>query len=124
MESAAIDGAGDLKTLVSIVLPMSVPVIATVGLLYAISYWNSYFNVILYITRGDLQTLQVFIHNLIADTAIVTEQLDRSPEMSGVLSAGVVVAGVTILGILPIVIVYPFVQRYMVQGITVGSVKG
>jgi len=124
MESAAIDGAGDLKTLVSIVLPMSVPVIATVGLLYAISYWNSYFNVILYITRGDLQTLQVFIRNLIADTAIVTEQLDRSPEMSGVLSAGVVVAGVTILGILPIVIVYPFVQRYMVQGITVGSVKG
>lgn len=124
MESAAIDGAGDLKALVSIVLPMSAPVLATVCLLYAIHYWNGYFSVILYITKGNMQTLQVFIRNLIADTATVIEQLDRSPETSGLVSSGTVVAGVTVLGVLPIVLLYPFVQRFMVKGITVGSVKG
>ncbi len=124
MESAEIDGAGDLRTLLSIVIPMSTPVLATICLLYAIHYWNDYFNVILYITKSNMQTLQVFIRNLIADTASVTEQLERTPESIGLVSSGVVVAGVTTLGVIPIVLVYPFVQRFMVKGITVGSVKG
>ncbi len=124
MESAEMDGAGDLKTLMSIVIPMSTPVLATICLLYAIHYWNNYFNVILYITKASMQTLQVFIRNLIADTATVTEQLERTPESSGLVSSGVVVAGVTTLGVIPIVLIYPFVQRFMVKGITVGSVKG
>ena len=124
MESAAVDGSGDLRTLVRIVVPMSVPVLATISLLYAISYWNGYFNVIMYISKADKLTLQVFIRNLIADTGTVTEQVDRSPETLGLLSSGVIVAGVTVLGLVPIVAVYPLVQRFMVQGITVGSVKG
>lgn len=124
MESAAVDGSGDLRTLVRIVVPMSVPVLATISLLYAISYWNGYFNVIMYISKSDMTTLQVFIRNLIADTGTVTEQVDRSPETLGLLSSGVIVAGVTVLGLIPIVAVYPLVQKFMVQGITVGSVKG
>ena len=124
MESAEIDGAGDLKALISIVVPMSTPVLSTICLLYAIHYWNGYFNVILYITNSSMLTLQVFIRNLIADTATVTDQLERSPETLGLVSPGVVVAGVTTLGVVPIVAIYPFVQRFMVKGITVGSVKG
>ena len=124
IESSEIDGAGDLKALISIVIPMSTPVLATICLLYAIHYWNDYFNVILYITKANMQTLQVFIRNLIADTATVTEQLERTPESAGLISSGVVVAGVTTLGVVPIVLIYPFVQRFMIKGITVGSVKG
>lgn len=124
MESSTIDGAGDMRTLFSIVIPMSAPVIATVSLLYAISYWNNYFHVILYITEPSLRTLQVFLRDLLADVGTVMEQLDRSPETAGLVSAGVVTAGVTVLGVVPILAVYPFVQRFLVQGITIGSEKG
>ncbi|MBE5772502.1 MAG: carbohydrate ABC transporter permease [Clostridiales bacterium] len=124
MESSTIDGAGDMRTLFSIVIPMSAPVIATVCLLYAISYWNNYFHVILYITEPSLRTLQVFLRDLLADVGTVMDQLDRSPETAGLVSAGVVTAGVTVLGVVPILAVYPFVQRFLVQGITIGSEKG
>lgn len=124
MEASTIDGAGDMRTLFLVVLPMSAPVIATVSLLYAIGYWNNYFSAILYLTDPSMRTLQVFLRDLLADVSVVTEQLDRSPETAGLVSTGVINAGVTVLGVLPILAVYPFVQRFMVQGITIGSEKG
>lgn len=124
MESAKIDGAGDFRTLVSIVLPMSTPVIATTGLLYAIAYWNNYLHPVLYINDPSMRTLQVFLRDLLADSSTVLEQLDRSPETAGLVSTGVITAGVTVMGVIPILLLYPFVQRYMVQGITIGSEKG
>ena len=124
MESANMDGAGEFRTLVSIVLPMSTPVIATTGLLYAIAYWNSYLQPVLYINDPAKRTLQVFLRDLLADVGTVTEQLDRSAETAGLVSSGVVTAGITVMGVIPILLLYPFVQRYMVQGITIGSEKG
>lgn len=124
MESANIDGAGDFRTLVSIVLPMSTPVIATTGLLYAIAYWNNYLHPVLYINDPSKRTLQVFLRDLLADLGTVTEQLERSPETAGLVSAGVVTAGITVMGVIPILLLYPFVQRFLVQGITIGSEKG
>ncbi|MBR4291109.1 MAG: carbohydrate ABC transporter permease [Oscillospiraceae bacterium] len=124
MESANIDGAGDFRTLVSIVLPMSTPVIATTGLLYAVAYWNNYLHPVLYINDPAKRTLQVFLRDLLADVATVTEQLERSPETAGLVSAGVITAGITVMGTIPILLLYPFVQRFLVQGITIGSEKG
>lgn len=124
MESASIDGANDLKTLVRIVCPMSVPVLATVSMLYAIHYWNNYFNAMLYISNPDMITMQVFIRNFIANAGSMVDQLERTEETIGQLSTGVVIACATVLGIIPIVAVYPFVQRFMLQGITIGSEKG
>lgn len=124
MESAKLDGAGEMRTLWSIVLPMSTPVIATTGLLYAIAYWNNYFQAILYINDPAKRTLQVFLRDLLADVSVVTEQLDRSPETAGLVSTGVITASVTVLGVIPILLLYPFIQKFMVQGITIGSEKG
>ena len=122
-EPARIDGAGDLRTLVSIVCPMSKPVIATIGLLYAINYWNNYFHAMMYTKSSNMYTLQVYLYNIISNSQAVAENLASGSFMLNITSEGMVAAAVT-LSIIPIVALYPFVARFMVQGITIGSVKG
>lgn len=124
IESAYIDGANDLQALFKVVLPMSTPIIATVSLLTAISYWNSYFGPSIYLTDSDKMTLQVFVRNLMADTESITEQIERTEESIGLLSATTVQAVVTVVAAIPIIAVYPLCQRYLKQGITIGSEKG
>ncbi len=122
-ESARIDGAGDLRTLISIVCPMSKPVIATVGLLYAINYWNNYFHVMMYTKSADMNTLQVYLYNLINNSQALAENLVSGNFMLNITSEGMVASAVTI-SIIPMLVLYPFVSKFMVQGITIGSVKG
>ena len=124
VESAYIDGANDIQALVRVVLPMSTPIIATVSLLTAISYWNSYFGPSIYLTDSNLMTLQVFVRNLMADTDSITAQIERSEETIGLLSATTVQAVVTVVAAIPIIAVYPLCQKYLKQGITIGSEKG
>ena len=124
IESAYIDGANDLQVLARVVLPMSTPIIATVSLLTAISYWNSYFGPSLYLTDSNLITLQVFVRNLMADPRSVTSALETSEENIGILSTTTVQAVVTVVAAIPIIAAYPLCQRYLRQGITVGSEKG
>lgn len=122
-ESARIDGAGDMRTLISIVCPMSKPVIATVGLLYAITYWNNYFHAMMYTRSSDMNTLQVYLYNIINNSQDFIQNLASDNYMANITSEGMVAAAVT-LSLIPIVAIYPFVARFMVQGITIGSVKG
>ena len=127
MESSAIDGANDLKTLISIVLPMSVPVLATVSLLYAVNYWNNYFHAMMYTNSTAMRTMQLYLYDIINNSQAFAENLFGSSYggsfMVNVTTDGMVAAAVG-LSIIPIVLAYPFIQRYMVKGITVGSVKG
>lgn len=123
-ESAWLDGAGDIRTLTRIVCPMSTPVLATVSLLYAITYWNNYFHAMMYTKSAGMQTMQVYLYNIINNSQEFAENLaSGSNFMANITFEGLVAATVT-LSIIPIVILYPFVARFMVQGITVGSVKG
>ena len=123
-ESAWLDGAGDIRTLTRIVCPMSTPVLATVSLLYAITYWNNYFHAMMYTKSAGMQTMQVYLYNIINNSQEFAENLaSGSNFMANITSEGLVAATVT-LSIIPIVILYPFVARFMGQGITVGSVKG
>ncbi len=124
MESAALEGASDFTILFRIVVPMSTPVIATVGLLYAIHYWNNYFNAMLYVSDPKKITLQVFIRDFIADAGTWVNQLERTADTIGNLSTGVLTACATVLGVIPIVALYPFVQKFLTRGITIGSEKG
>ena len=124
LESAYIDGGNDLQVLIRVVLPMSTPIIATVSLLTAISYWNSYFGPSIYLTDSNLMTLQVFVRNLMADTDSVTSAIETSEETIGMLSATTVQAVVTVVAAIPIIAVYPLCQKYLKQGITIGSEKG
>ncbi len=127
-ESARIDGAGDLRILISIVCPMSTPVLATVTLLYAINYWNNYIHAMMYTQSTSMKTLQVYLYDLINSGAGFLENLSSggltSSNMSvNLTSEGLTAAAVT-LSIIPIIALYPLVQRFLVKGITIGSVKG
>ncbi|WP_238392464.1 carbohydrate ABC transporter permease [Paenibacillus antri] len=122
-ESARIDGANNFTILFRIVLPMALPVMAAVGLFFAVAYWNNYFSAVLYITKPDLKPLQMYLYELISQT---------TPEMGMELDADRMMnvdpesirAATIMLSTLPILCLYPFLQKYFVKGITIGSVKG
>lgn len=122
-ESARVDGASSMRILFSIVLPMALPSIATIGLFYAVDYWNNYFSAVMYITEPALKPLPQYLYDLIADAvnpdsitaANVDQAMNATPE--GIRCATIIVST------LPILCVYPFLQKYFVKGITIGSVK-
>ncbi len=118
-ESAMIDGANHITTLYRIILPMSVPILATIALFSAVGFWNSYFNAMLYLSDPHKVTLQLFLVNLVRQSNLtdsITSEFTVPPNT--VRSAAVVI------GTVPILMVYPFVQRFFITGITLGSVKG
>ena len=120
-ESARIDGAGHMRILLSIVLPLSLPSLATIGLFYAVGYWNNYYHAMLFITKPAFKPMQLYLYELIS-TATRIDELD--PELAMSLSSSSVQAGSILVGTLPILIAYPFAQKYFVTGLTIGSVKG
>lgn len=124
IESAAIDGASDIKTLSRIVCPMALPVIATVSLLYAVGYWNLYFSAALYIKSSSMKVLQVFLKDLISSAVSISDSLITDPDGYSNVTADGVIAGATVLTIIPIVAMYPYIQRFLIKGITIGSEKG
>ena len=120
-ESAHIDGADPLRTLVSIVLPLSLPSLATIGLFYAVAYWNNYYHPMLFITRADVKPLQMYLYELITTTQNLYEV---DPVIAAGLSSSGMQAAAIVVSTLPILLVYPFLQKYFIKGLTVGSVKG
>jgi len=130
IESARIDGATEFITLFRIVFPLSLPVIATVVLWTAVGQWNSWFDVSLYnSTRPDLFTLQFELQRVLMQTLAVGNVHQAAAvghELAGsqVTSPQATRAAMTIVATLPILMVYPFLQRYFIQGLTLGGVKG
>lgn len=121
-EAARIDGASDIQTLIKIILPLSLPIIATIGLFYAVGYWNGYFDALLYIQNPDKYTLQLRLRSL-----LFGDELNNSANLEGVgtqvMTQSLKMATVAVSTI-PILIVYPWLQKYFVKGVMVGSVKG
>jgi len=122
-ESARIDGASDIRMLWSIICPMSLPVIATVGLLYAVNYWNNYLHAMMYTRSESMKTLQVYLYGIINSSSEIAMNLASGSKMTNLTSQGLVAAAVS-LSVLPIIAIYPFVQRFLIKGLTIGSVKG
>jgi putative aldouronate transport system permease protein len=124
-ESAHLDGCTDISTLIRIVLPLSAPVLATFGLFYAVGHWNSYFSAMIYLTKNDkMWPLQLILRQIIVaaeasagDMSLMDPNFVEPPEQS-VKMAVIVVATV------PIMCVYPFLQKYFVKGVMVGALKG
>lgn len=131
IESSRIDGAGELRTFVQIVLPMSLPILATVALFSAIFYWNDFFNSMLFIEKQRLMNLQFTMQRALMNLEFLKSNLSRlggstssvMESMSEIPSEGVRMAMV-IIGIGPIVLAYPFLQRFFIKGLTIGAVKG
>lgn len=122
-ESARIDGAKTYTILFRIILPLSMPVIATIALFYAVGFWNDYFGPMIYINDTALKTLQLYLQDVVMDASAantvnksVDDLMNMSPE--GIRAATVVASTV------PILFVYPFLQKYFIKGVLIGSVKG
>ncbi|MCL6458038.1 MAG: carbohydrate ABC transporter permease [Gorillibacterium sp.] len=121
-ESASIDGASEFKVLWRIVLPLSMPVIATVSLLYLVVYWNDFFNALLYATDWSKAPVQLVLRTIIASSSLPPELLEAAgstpPPTIGIQMAAIVIVA------LPMMVIYPFIQRFFEQGMLIGSVKG
>jgi putative aldouronate transport system permease protein len=122
-ESAKMDGARNFTVLFRIVIPLSGPVLATIALFYAVYYWNDYFNPMLYINDAGLKPLQLYLRDIVMDAdsssamnKSVDDMMNVSPE--GVRSATVIAS------IIPMLLVYPYLQKHFVKGVLIGSVKG
>jgi putative aldouronate transport system permease protein len=118
-EAAVVDGAGPLTTLFQIVVPTSKPILATIGLFYAVQYWNDWFWPMIYLTDKELFPLALFLRNVISQSTSVT----IDPGVAGNQNPATVRAATIVIAILPIILAYPFVQRYFVHGIMLGSTK-
>jgi putative aldouronate transport system permease protein len=129
VDAAKIDGCGEFRTLIQVIMPMLKPALATVGLFIALAYWNDWYNAMLYISNEKMQPLQYFLYNqvnnieaykkIIASNAVGADVAAaiNMPTQTLKMALTVVVTG-------PIVLLYPLVQKYFVQGITIGAVKG
>lgn len=123
-ESAQLDGAGNVRILWSIVLPMSLPAMATIGLFYAVGYWDNYMTGLLYITKPDLRPLQTYLYVLVTQVMNLDETASMSDLENAALNTEAIRAATIMLACVPIMCVYPFLQKYFVKGMRVGSVKG
>ncbi len=121
-EQAAVDGLGTYGTLLRIVLPLSKAVVATMVLFYAVAYWNSWFTAFLYLDRAELFPVTVYLRNLIAGATDATSTGSADTDVAQV--AANIKAVTMVLTVVPILTVYPFVQRYFVSGVMLGAVKG
>lgn len=122
-EAAQIDGCGDFRILVQIMLPLCVPTLATLALFYAVGRWNSFQDALYYINKPELQPLQLKLYNLVNASG---SNASLSQEAGGgeTQAAEVVKSATIMFATIPIIIVYPFVQKYFVSGVMIGAVKG
>lgn len=122
-EAAKVDGAGDLQTLFRIVLPLSMPIIATLGLFYGVNHWNNYFSGVLYLTDRSLFPIQVVLRNMITTPSVSAELLVEQTQLQQLPPETIKMATV-VVAILPILAIYPFVQKYFIRGLLIGAIKG
>ena len=128
-ESAKIDGAGDFSIFLRLIWPLSKPVIATIGLFTALTYWNDWYNAMLYINTEDKYPLQYFLYQQVNNIEAYKKLIANSAVSSAVVTAvslptQTLKMALTIVVTGPIILAYPMVQKYFVQGITIGAVKG
>jgi putative aldouronate transport system permease protein len=123
-ESAKIDGANDLYILFRIILPISMPAIATIGLFYALAFWNKWFEAMLYISDRELFPLQYLIMRIMNNAEFANELSSMINLPNFVVPTYTTRLATTVVTIGPIVFLYPFLQKYFVKGLMVGAVKG
>jgi putative aldouronate transport system permease protein len=128
-EAAIIDGAGWFKLFVRIVLPLSMPVVATFTLFYAVGYWNTWYYAMLFCNNPDLQTLQLLLRRLVVSNESVDKLMAAFQSMAGtsgrysLFNESMKMAN-CVIATVPILLVYPFLQKYFVKGVMIGAIKG
>jgi ABC-type sugar transport system, permease component len=125
IESAYIDGAAEFKIFFRIVMPLSLPILATIGLMLGIAYWNDWFNGLIYITDSKLYSLQNLLNRMLQNIQFLQQtNLGGRAEGATSLPTNAVRMAMAVIGIVPILLIYPFFQKFFVKGLTIGAVKG
>lgn len=123
-ESAFIDGATPFIVLTRIILPLSLPSLATIGLFYAVGHWNAWFDAVIYINEPEKYPVQVILRNFVLNMTAYELELEESTGLGAKPPSVTIRSTVIVISTLPILFIYPFLQKYFVKGIMVGSVKG
>lgn len=126
IESAKMDGAGEFKILLKIVMPMSKPILGTLGLFVSLNYWNDWQNGLYYITNDKMYTVQVLLNRMLLDTVYMQSGMAKNVtgSIGGALPTSTLKMAIAVMGAIPVLIIFPFVSRYLTGGIVVGAVKG
>ena len=126
-EAATLDGANSFQYLMRVVLPLSKPIIAVVGLYYAVGHWNDFYTALIYLYKEDLMPLQSFLRDMLMSTKLTLNNLSGMDTATVELKthlAQTLKYSVIIVSTVPVLCIYPFIQKYSVKGVMVGSVKG
>jgi putative aldouronate transport system permease protein len=123
-ESAKMDGAGDFTIFLRLILPLLKSALATIGLFIALNYWNDWFNTMLFIDKQNLYNLQYFLYQILSKLDFINTALAQTGVALPSVPTDAYKMAMTLVATGPIVLLYPFVQRYFVKGITIGAVKG
>lgn len=124
-EAAYVDGATHFRTLYSVVLPLSKPILAVMVLFYAIAHWNSYFNAMIYLSDKERYPLQLVLRTILVQSQSSEEILaDVQGTFNRMLMSETIKYALIIVASVPVLCLYPFLQKYFVQGVMIGSVKG
>lgn len=123
-ESARIDGAGEFLIFTRLILPLSKPALATIGLFIALNYWNDWYNAMLFVEKQDMYPLQYFLYHILSKLDFINQAAARSGVPVPEMPSEPMKLAMTVVATGPIVFLYPFVQKYFVKGITIGAVKG
>jgi putative aldouronate transport system permease protein len=126
-EAAFIDVASEYQIVLKIVFPMAKPIIATIGLFIGLAYWNDWMNGLYYVTNTKLFSIQQLLTNMMRNIEYLSKNANTNINLSNIANGipqATVRMAIAVIGILPILIVYPFVQKYFVKGISLGAVKG
>lgn len=126
LESAKIDGAGEIKIFYAIVIPLSTPIMATIGLFQSITYWNDWFNGLIYLTNPKLFSLQNILNRIMTDIQFLSTDPTLSAQAAGSMTLPMASfrMAIVVIGVIPILLAYPFFQKYFVKGIMIGAIKG
>jgi putative aldouronate transport system permease protein len=123
-ESAKLDGAGDLAVIAKIIIPLSMAPIVTIALFYAVGHWNSYFQALIYLRDVKKFPLQLLLREIVLDQQMAADLATRTGMDEKPVSSESVKYSTLVISIVPMLIVYPYIQRYFVKGIMIGSLKG
>jgi putative aldouronate transport system permease protein len=124
VDAAFIDGCNDLQIFAIIVLPLSKAIIAVNVLFYAVNMWNHYFKSMLYLSSADLQPLQIYLRNILFAAQMIADSGGADSSSGLYLLSEKLKYAVIVFGMLPILFIYPFLQKYFVKGVMIGSIKG
>jgi putative aldouronate transport system permease protein len=125
LEAAKVDGCSDAKFFWKIVLPLSKPIVAVMVLFYAVGHWNSYFDALIYLNNEDLYPLQLILRNILIQNEASTQMISDLDSLAAKQRVSELIKyGVIIVASLPLLVLYPFVQKYFVKGVMIGGIKG